>query len=83
MVANATKCASNAILKARKILKQPAIFKKQRYEPSKVGKKDQTDARAGYKPRKSRFEGEKEIKKAGGSGKIKRTKMAVFFLSDC
>ena len=78
--ANASGCTSDAILKVEKVPRQPAISGKRRSEPSKVGEKDWADPRAKYEPKKNMPGGEKGVKRARGSGRIKKTEMPVFSL---
>lgn len=80
MAESVTKCISNAISKARKVPKQPAILSKQKFQSSGVEEKNFMDARARYKPKKSKPGGKKEVKKAERPGGIKQMEMPVFFL---
>lgn len=78
MIANITRYLSNTILEAKKVLKQPTILRKQKFELSKIEKKNQIDIRARYISKKSRPKEEKEIRKAKKLRKIKKIEMPVF-----
>lgn len=84
MATNATACAFNIILEARKVLKQSVILAKQRFDLSKIGKNDRTDIKARYKLKKSRFERKKRGEKSRRARKDKENKSTQSFsLSNC